>query len=110
MCWEDIEIGRDLASAPYVKTAPNNAPALVAEADVSRTRITFAVFGAVAAGILPRGTESQILAAFSVSGLVEPLVFTVEEYGKIVQDAWYAFGTAADVPVLITTSSLRLKK
>lgn len=106
MCMEDIRLGRALAAAPRTVTLTAATAKQIAGNDVSRTRLVVAADGTNVVFVAPLGVTPANGVGLALTASVPFAVFTVEEYGKLVQGPWSAFCQAAGPTLTIIEASL----
>lgn len=110
MCWKDIEIGRK--QEPFAKSQLliDSVVATIATADPRRTRIAFASSAAGTTTVGCEGVTPGAEIGWSLATNLPPIVFRVEEYGKLVCGEWKAFADGFNGAIIVTMSSLPLEE
>lgn len=106
MCMEDIRLGRDLESGVRHINQGLDGFIIVAPPDPLRTMIAFSTSADFLTFVRPRELFGVNGSGWALTTSNPTKVFTVQEFGKMVQAAWTADDAAQGATLTVWTSTL----
>lgn len=105
MCFEDIKLGRQLASDPKANVQGMNGPTPLIRSDVKRTRIIWMGDGVNVITVWPKTMTGQQGAGVVLSIAHPVQVIRIEDWGPLVCEPWLGAdgGAGATVSVALVT-------
>lgn len=107
---EDIQIGRDLWSAPVDCSQQVDQSTPVLPADAKRVRIVFSGDGVNGFMVWPNPFAGSSTFGVAITATNPVLTLRVEDWGPLIQQAWFAARTGASNRLFAAVSTLERVK